>query len=657
MLKNAKIGGKLAVSFSVLLATILIISVMIIQGLFSIRDDLKIAFDLDYKKVIYIEEIINRVNKISSAWYEISLTDNKTSILEYRNIIKENVNEVTDLLEKITLLVSFHEEKTLLNDLILKRVAYKTGQETLGNYIDNDNKSGFLDYMRGGYHERLEAFLSSLSRFEDFQTDRLDRVGGEISRFIAAKINLLIIVISIGFVSALVLATIITGSITKPLSNCVDIAKKIAMGVTNVKIDVTSKDETGTLCEAMQDMIRSIKLMYEDTIMLSKAAVNGELNTRADNSKHFGDFAQIICGLNETLDAFLNPINESMIVIQILADRDLTSRVIGSYKGAFKEFSDNLNLASQNLEDALIQVDLAVDQISTASLEISTGSQVLAEATSLQASSLEQIGSSLQEINSLTGNNADNAVSGLKLADTAVVAVDNGNDSMEKMNLALESILKSTEETVKIIKTIDEIAFQTNLLALNAAVEAAHAGDAGKGFAVVAEEVKNLALRSAEAARNTGVLIQTAGNNSQIGSEIVEQVTTSFKHIKEQFKKVKNIVNEISTSSQEQANGVSQISTGVDELNRVTQQNAANAEQSAAAAEELSSHAAELKNMVLSFTLSPQGRDNRKERATDQLLPDRRNSMQPPNKKLLGNGLKKGQLLPFDTFEEVRFDY
>jgi methyl-accepting chemotaxis protein len=293
-----------------------------------------------------------------------------------------------------------------------------------------------------------------------------------------------------------------------------------------------------------------------------------------------------------------------MSVMDRLAHKDLTVRISGKYQGDFNDLKENINLAASTLEESITQVGIAVDQITSAANEISSGSQTLAEATSQQASSLEEISSSLEEINSLTGNNADNAKSGLKLADLAVIAVDQGNDSMEKMNKAMETILKSSQETGRIIKTIDEIAFQTNLLALNAAVEAAHAGDAGQGFAVVAEEVKNLALRSAEAAKNTNVLIEESGRNSEMGSKIVDDVTKSFLQMKEQFNKVKSIVNEISASSDEQSHGVNQINTGVQEMNRVTQQNAANAEESAAAAEQLSGQSAELKSMVNSFSLS-----------------------------------------------------
>jgi methyl-accepting chemotaxis protein len=391
---------------------------------------------------------------------------------------------------------------------------------------------------------------------------------------------------------------------TKPLMQCVDIANAIASGNTDVNIDVQSQDESGTLAKAMEDMARRIKRMYNDAIFLSDEAKNGKLKSRADVSQHRGDFARIIQGMNDTLDAVVTPVDEAMKVLDGLANKNLTVRVKGQYKGDLRDFTDNVNTAAMTLEESLIQVGLASEQILNAANEISSGSQLLAEATSRQASSLEEISASLEQINSLTASNADSAKAGLSLADQSVKAVQTGNVAMEKMNQAMDSILKSSIETGKIIKTIDEIAFQTNLLALNAAVEAAHAGDAGKGFAVVAEEVKNLALRSAEAAKNTNSLIEDSSNNSEMGSRIVEQVTQSFIAMTEQFNKVKSIVTEISASSDEQAHGVNQISTGVHDMNRVTQQNAANAQESASSAQELNSQAVELKSMVSTYTLS-----------------------------------------------------
>ncbi len=342
---------------------------------------------------------------------------------------------------------------------------------------------------------------------------------------------------------------------------------------------------------------------------------NGDLTHRGDNGRFSNDWGKMVSGLNELLDEIVNPILEAMEVMRRLSDKDLTARMTKQYKGQVDEFKEDINKAGMQLEDALSQVDNAVIQITSAIGEISGGSQSLAEGTSEQASSLEEVSASLEEMNSLTMTNTDNAKNGASLSEEAISNVEKGDSAMKRMFDAMVAISKSTEETGKIIKTIDEIAFQTNLLALNAAVEAAHAGEAGKGFAVVAEEVKNLAMRSAEAARNTNGLIEESMKNSENGGKIVADVSSSFNEIRNSFEKVNTIVKEISAASDEQAQGISQVNTAIAELNRLTQRNAANAEESASAAEELSSQSMELKEMVADFTLNNSSGEYRKRKS------------------------------------------
>ncbi|HUN54421.1 MAG TPA: methyl-accepting chemotaxis protein, partial [Smithella sp.] len=190
------------------------------------------------------------------------------------------------------------------------------------------------------------------------------------------------------------------------------------------------------------------------------------------------------------------------------------------------------------------------------------------------------------------------------VSEQARESADKGVESMSRMSSAINRIKSSSDSTAKIVKTIDEIAFQTNLLALNAAVEAARAGDAGKGFAVVAEEVRNLAMRSAEAAKNTANLIEDAVKNSENGVAINAEVLKNFQDIVEKTNKVGQVVAEIAAASEQQDEGISQVNKAVEQLNLLTQQNAANAEESASAAEEMSSQSEEMRSMIAGFTLT-----------------------------------------------------
>ncbi|MCD4829835.1 MAG: hypothetical protein K8R90_10445 [Candidatus Cloacimonetes bacterium] len=379
---------------------------------------------------------------------------------------------------------------------------------------------------------------------------------------------------------------------------------RISKGDMPPKITDTYNGDFNKLKDNLNQCIDALTAMLADVTGLVQAALAGQLSTRANASKHEGDYEQIVKGINEMLEAVVTPVNEAMEVMAGMAGKDMTLRLTGNYKGDLNEFKQNINNAADNLDDALAQVSTAVEQIAAAAGQISTGSQTLAEGSSEQASSLEEVASSLEEINALTVGNADNAKEGSSLARQALDNVEKGNAAMTQMNDAMQNISTSAVETGKILKTIDEIAFQTNLLALNAAVEAAHAGEAGKGFAVVAEEVKNLAMRSAEAARNTSELIEESMKNTDSGTRIVEQVSQSFGEIRGSFEKVNNIVSEISAASDEQAQGVSQVNSAITELNSLTQHNAANAEESASASEELTGQSGELDGMVAEFNLS-----------------------------------------------------
>ena len=249
-------------------------------------------------------------------------------------------------------------------------------------------------------------------------------------------------------------------------------------------------------------------------------------------------------------------------------------------------------------------------QVSAAAGEISNASQSLAEGATEQAASLEETSSALEQTASMTRQNADNAS---KTNDTMVYTGTlfvKGSGYMAEMTTSMAGISESAEQIGRIIKTIEDIAFQTNLLALNAAVEAARAGEAGKGFAVVADEVRNLAGRSAQAARDTTLLIQSTVERVHKGSDVATQLDKSFSDIQESANTITRLVQEIAAATNEQAQGVDQVNTAVAQMDKVTQQNAASAEESASASEQLSAQAGQLDDMVNNLVALVNGQGN-----------------------------------------------
>jgi len=256
-------------------------------------------------------------------------------------------------------------------------------------------------------------------------------------------------------------------------------------------------------------------------------------------------------------------------------------------------------------------LDDGAGQVASASSQVSSASQQLAEGASEQAAAIEETSSSLEELSSMVKQNAENAVHANRLMEEAKRIVERASRSMGHLNSSMEEISIASQDTQKIIKTIDEIAFQTNLLALNAAVEAARAGEAGAGFAVVADEVRNLAMRAADAAKNTAGLIEATVKKVQDGSHSVATTNQEFSEIAVSVNKSGELVGEIAAASSEQAQGIQQISHAVSEMEKVVQRNSATAEESAAAAEEMNAQAEQMKAYVAGLTsiVGGSGRD------------------------------------------------
>ncbi len=319
----------------------------------------------------------------------------------------------------------------------------------------------------------------------------------------------------------------------------------------------------------------------------------------------FGPINETTNKLNTIIDELIaigqNNMDGQNASIDKISTLTNTVMLTGTIAGAIGAIALGLYLSlsiTRPVNQIIAELSASSSHVSEAANHIAVASQQLASGSTEQASGLVETTTSLDEMSSMTSRNAENARAANTLSDEANKAAQLGTVSMDQMKTAINDIQKSSEETSKIIKVIDEIAFQTNLLALNAAVEAARAGEAGKGFAVVAEEVRNLAMRSAQAARNTSEMIEESVKNAGNGVEITSKVGKALEQITESVSKTSSLIAEIDSACQEQANGIKQISSAVSDMDRITQVNSANAEESASASEELSAQAGQLLTVV-----------------------------------------------------------
>ena len=444
---------------------------------------------------------------------------------------------------------------------------------------------------------------------------------------------------------------------TRPLNLAANYVDRISKGDIPAKITDTYNGDFNNLKNNLNTCIDAVGLLVSDSASLARGAVEGRLKNRADASRHQGDFARVIHGINDTLDAVIKPMEESAGVLAILANRDLRARVKGDYAGDHANMKDSINTMADSLHAAITQVTGTTDQLSAASEQIAASSQTVSQGTTEQASALEETSSTLEEIASMTRQNADNTQQAKALAQATKVAASAGSLSMAQMVESMGKIRAAAEGTAEIIRDINEIAFQTNLLALNAAVEAARAGDAGRGFAVVAEEVRNLALRSKDAAKKTEELIKLSVTLAEEGGTISRAVNGNLAGIVTSVSKVTDIVGEIAVASQEQARGVDQVNKAIQQMGQVVQQSAANSEETSSSAAELSSQAQDLAALVGSFQLgtvqTAVRASARKFGAAPRLATPRHRKL-PPKSTTNGHGMRPEDLIPMDQDPDFR---
>jgi methyl-accepting chemotaxis protein len=334
---------------------------------------------------------------------------------------------------------------------------------------------------------------------------------------------------------------------------------------------------------------------------LVDAARAGDLRRRIGLAGKQGFFGRLATGFNALLDELSGVFDEIARVMAVMADGDLEQRIRGEYRGTFGEVQGDINRTLDNLRDVIARLRDAAEEVGSAAEEINGGNQNLSSRTEQQASSLQETAASLEQLTATVRNNADNARQADQVAASARSAAQRGGEVVGEAVAAMEQINIASNRIAEIIGVIDEIAFQTNLLALNASVEAARAGEQGRGFAVVASEVRNLASRSAGAAKEIKELIRDSVDKVKAGSALVNQSGETLQDIVASVRKVGDIIAEISAASDEQSLGIEQVNRAVSSMDEMTQQNAALAEQTSAASQAMRDNASGMRELTAFF--------------------------------------------------------
>jgi methyl-accepting chemotaxis protein len=360
-------------------------------------------------------------------------------------------------------------------------------------------------------------------------------------------------------------------------------------------------NEKAVLTQTMDKAQANLKAMRAEFVALLEAARMGDLSRRGDAARFAHGFREMVGGVNQLLDAMVAPVNDVSRVLAALSRGDLTQKIDADYQGAFGKLKNDTNATVAGLHQLVGQIRGVCESINAASREIASGNGDLSARTEQQAASLEETASSMEELTGTVKQNAENARQANQLAIGASDIARKGGAAAGEMVQTMEAIHQSSKKIVDIIGVIDGIAFQTNILALNAAVEAARAGEQGRGFAVVAAEVRNLAQRSAAAAKEIKTLINDSVEKVSTGTLLVQGAGQTMEEVVTSVKRVTDIMGEITAASQEQSSGIEQVNQAITQMDETTQQNAALVEQVSASARALEEQAVGLVATVRQF--------------------------------------------------------
>ena len=570
MLKNMKIRSRMLVSYLIIVAFLLITGIISIVMINRVADSLQSFYDMQFQSVTNAMDIRRKCFVVRTNMLNAMLTEDLSETNENINTAKSELQDMYTLLNSLeTTYLGEHSQLTevkadldsatgtldQVGDLCLRNLrddAYQTTRNVFRPYMEDIG-----DVMKSVGDT---AKANALTKVED--ADQLSTIA----------VIVVILFIAASVVASILLAIIMSNSVTKPVNEMNRAAQELAKGNMNLEVNYESKDELGEMADDIRLMTGNVRRVIQD--------VNYCLSELAS-----GNYT-------------------------------VSSRDTDAYQGDYRQIRNSLRSLRDTMHETLVQINQAADQVNAGGDQVSNSAQALAQGATEQASAVQELAATINEVSGQLSNTADHAKTAKDENNQAHQEIQVCSEHMDQLMHAMENIEAKSQEISKVIKSIEDIAFQTNILALNAAVEAARAGAAGKGFAVVADEVRNLASKSGEASKSTATLIEATIAAVNEGTGLSQATSDSLQAVVESSKKVLAAVNQISNATEEQSNSMAQITVAVDQISSVVQTNSATSEESAAASEELSSQANVLKELISRFRLMDGGRVMHQERAS-----------------------------------------
>ncbi|UTY47277.1 HAMP domain-containing methyl-accepting chemotaxis protein [Sinorhizobium fredii] len=597
------------------------------QGFFALSSIGSVHGDVEALATNWVPsvDITNKINitmaDLRGSQTRLLLASDTPAVEKTEHAIGEDVAALRERMSTYEALISEPEERTTYHTFKEKVDAYlKLNERVVALFKAQKREEAsklVLGEVRNAYLE-MEELVQTLVQINTAGTER--SFTNSTTAYASARIATFVLlgVACLAGFGAMVFAV---GGISRPINRTTQVMRTLADGDLSVEIPFTDRtNEIGEMARAVevfkQNGIKVRELNAQEAALQAKsadlqvsigevvtAAVAGDFTRRITKTYDNVDLDRFAASVNELIASVDRGIAETRRVVAALADGDLSETMRGEFQGAFGELKDNVNQTMTNLRSVLGEVRSAIDTINGGAGEMRIASGDLSKRTEQQAASLEETSSALEEITAAVKSSTERALEASHMVDEARKSTEQSSAVVKDAVSAMGRIEEASGEIGQIINVIDEIAFQTNLLALNAGVEAARAGEAGKGFAVVAQEVRELAQRSANAAKDIKALISRSGEEVGAGVKLVTATGAALTLIEGHVLKVNEHVHSIATAAREQSTGLSEVSTAVNQMDQVTQQNAAMVEESTAATNRLADEAANLARLIARFRL------------------------------------------------------